>query len=215
MTTKTNDIVTFLEKRFPDAGCTLDFRNPYECVVAVMLSAQTTDASVNKVTPALFARFPDAKTLAKGTIKEIESLISRLGLYHNKAKNLLSMAEVLVERYDGEMPLVFEELVKLPGVGVKTANVSLMELNARPAFAVDTHVGRIYKRLGYAKESDTPVAEEKKIEKAFPKEKWIDLHHQSIAFGRAICKAIGPVCSECELHEYCRYFKKTSSKTGR
>ena len=110
---------------------------------------------------------------------------------------------------------MFEELVSLPGVGVKTANVVLMELEARPAFAVDTHVARIYKRLGYAKESDSPIAEMKKLEKAFPKEKWIDLHHQSIAFGRSICKAIGPMCDKCKLSGHCLYFKKTSSTIGK
>ncbi|MBP5091188.1 MAG: endonuclease III [Bacilli bacterium] len=215
MTTKSEDIIRFLGKNFPNASCTLDFHNAYECVVAVMLSAQTSDASVNKVTPTLFSFYPDPSSLAKAKIEDIEAIISKLGLYHNKAKNLLAMAKIVVERFGGEMPLYFDSLVSLPGVGVKTANVSLMELNGRPSFAVDTHVGRIYKRLGYAKENDEALTVEKKLEKAFPKERWIDLHHQSIAFGRNICKAIGPLCERCELHAHCRYFKKTSSTRGK
>ena len=125
------------------------------------------------------------------------------------------MGKMVVDRFGGEIPLQFEELVKLPGVGVKTANVVLMELKERPAFAVDTHVSRIYKRLAYAKESDSALEVEKKLEKAFPKEKWIDLHHQSIAFGRKICKAINPLCDGCGLKEHCLYLKKTSSTKGR
>ena len=215
MTTKTEAIISFLSERFPDASCTLNFHNPYECVVAVLLSAQTTDAAVNTVTPSLFSKYPDPLSLSKASIEDIEHLISRLGLYHNKAKNLLAMAKTIVGKYESEMPLVFEDLISLPGVGVKTANVALMELKERPAFAVDTHVGRIYKRLSYAREADSPLVVEKKLEKAFPKEKWIDLHHQSIAFGRSICKAVSPRCGECGLQKYCTYFKKISSTKGR
>ena len=215
MTTKSKDIIAFLGETYPHAGCTLNFNNAYECLVAVMLSAQTNDNAVNAVSPALFSAYPNPLSLAKAKVEEVEPYIARLGLYHNKAKNLVAMAQIVVSSHQGEIPLVFEELVSLPGVGVKTANVVLMELKARPAFAVDTHVARIYKRLGYAKESDSPIAEMKKLEKAFPKEKWIDLHHQSIAFGRSICKAIGPMCDKCKLSGHCLYFKKTSSTIGK
>ena len=215
MTTKTEEIIAFLGETYPDASCTLIFHNAYECLVAVMLSAQTNDNAVNAVTPALFSVYPNPIALSKARVEDVEKIIARLGLFHNKARNLVAMADIVAASYQGEIPLRFEELVTLPGVGVKTANVVLMELEARPAFAVDTHVGRIYKRLGYAKESDSPVVEMKKLEKAFPKEKWIGLHHQSIAFGRSICKAQSPLCDRCKLQKHCRYFKKTSSTIGK
>ena len=215
MNEKSRAFASFLEDRFPDASCTLTFHNPYEAVVAVMLSAQTNDLAVNKVTPALFERYPDPKSLSEGDLKTIEGYIASLGLYHNKAKNLLLLGKTVCEQYGGEIPLEFEKMVKLPGVGVKTANVVLMEINRRPAYAVDTHVARISKRLGYAKEEDEPLTIEKKLEKAFPKDLWIDMHHRTIAFGRAICHAKSPDCLSCKLQQYCSYFKNSSSTKGR
>ena len=215
MTTKTEDFASFLAEEFPDAGCTLNFHNAYECVCAVLLSAQTNDMSVNKVTPALFSAYPNPASLSQAKQEDIEKIIASLGLYRNKAKNLIALGKACVEKHGGEVPLVFEDLVLLSGVGVKTANVSLMELSSRPAYAVDTHVARVSKRLGFAKEGDDPLIIEKKLEKKFPKEMWIDLHHRTIAFGRAICHAQKPECEKCRLHEHCAYFKKTSSTKGR
>lgn len=215
MNEKSEAFASFLKERFPDASCTLVFHNPFEAVVAVLLSAQTNDLSVNKVTPALFALYPDPAAMAKGDLKKIEGCIASLGLYHNKAKNLLLLAQTIMEKHGGEVPLEFEELVKLPGVGVKTANVVLMEISRRPAYAVDTHVARVSKRIGFAKEADEPLIIEKKLEKTFPKESWIDLHHRTIAFGRAICHAKSPECGACKLHQYCSYFKKSSSTKGK
>lgn len=215
MTTKTEAVISFLSGQYPKAACTLDFTTPFQCLVAVILSAQTSDESVNKATPALFKTYPDASSLSQASILEIESKICRLGLYHNKAKNLSALAKTLMGNYHGEVPLDFATLVQLPGVGIKTANVVLMEITRRPSFAVDTHVGRIYKRLGYAKKDDEPIQVEKKLEKAFPESTWIDLHHRSIAFGRDICHAIHPECERCKLTSYCSFFKKASTIKGK
>jgi len=166
---KSQAIRLFLASRFPSASCTLDFHNPFECLVSVILSAQTSDASVNSATPALFSAYPDAFFLAKATPTEVEPYLRHLGLYRNKAKSLVGMAQKLVKDYGGEVPLSQKELLSLPGVGLKVANVVLLEIAHEPHFPVDTHVGRVYKRLGYAKEEDSPEAVEKKLEKAFPR----------------------------------------------
>lgn len=205
---KTEFIQTYLNEILPDAKCSLDFKNPFECLCAVMLSAQTTDKSVNLVTPKLFAIFPDAFAMSKASQEEVEQIIHSIGLYRNKAKNLIQLSKVLVERFDGEVPHSKAELTSLPGVGVKTANVVLAECFAIPAIAVDTHLTRVSKRLGLAKEEDDPIEIEKKLEKRFPKEKWIKLHHQMIWFGRMYCKAQSPLCQECKLQGFCKEFKK-------
>ena len=215
MTEKSKAIVSFLQRRFPDARCALNFSSPFECLVSVMLSAQTTDASVNQVTPALFQAFPDAESLSKATPEEVEPYIKRLGLFKNKARNLVNMAKALMERHQGQVPSKKEELVALPGVGIKTANVVGAECFGTAAIAVDTHVFRVSYRLGYSSLSDTPEKVEGILEKAFPKELHIPLHHQLIHFGRAICHAQRPDCESCELKRYCRLQKKTFSTTGR
>lgn len=212
---KSQAIRLFLASHFPSASCTLDFRNPYECLVSVILSAQTSDASVNRATPALFSAYPDAFSLAKATPTEVEPYLRHLGLYRNKAKSLVGMAQKLVKDYGGVVPLSQKELLSLPGVGLKVANVVLLEIAHEPHFPVDTHVGRLYKRLGYAKEEDSPEAVEKKLEKSFPKEEWGELHHRSIAFGREICHAKSPACEKCALTEYCRYYKRCSTIKGK
>lgn len=204
--------VDYLNALFPDPKCALDFSSPFECLVAVMLSAQTTDASVNKVTPQLFSRYPDAFALAKASQGEIEECIHSIGLYRAKAKNLLGLSKALVERHNGEVPSDKAALRSLPGVGVKTANVVGALCFGIPAIAVDTHVARVSKRLGYANEDDEPVEIEAKLEKRFPEEIHIKLHHQMIHFGRLICHAQHPECQNCGLTERCRYFKKSSKK---
>ncbi|MBE6134789.1 MAG: endonuclease III [Erysipelotrichaceae bacterium] len=215
MNKKESDVIAFMAKRFPDAKCALVFSNPYECVCAVMLSAQTTDKSVNLVTPKLFETYPNPSSLAKANLEDVEAIIKSLGLYKNKAKNLIAMAQVLVDEYGGEVPSRKEDLVSLPGVGVKTANVVGAECFGTAAIAVDTHVSRVASRLGYVKEGTDPVKIEGILEKRFPKESHIKLHHQLIWFGREICHARKPDCPSCELGCHCLYFKKASSKTGK
>ena len=205
---KTELIQSYLDEILPDAKCALVFSNPFECLCAVMLSAQTTDKSVNEVTPALFAKYPDAFALANADLSDVESIIKSLGLYRNKAKNLIGLSKALVESHNGEVPASIDALTKLPGVGVKTANVVLAECYGIPAIAVDTHLSRVSKRLGLAKPEDDPIEIEKKLERRFPKERWIKLHHQMIWFGRIQCKAISPLCENCKLQEICRDFKK-------
>ena len=215
MNKKESDVIAFMAKRFPDAKCALVFSNPYECVCAVMLSAQTTDKSVNLVTPKLFEAYPNPSSLANANLEDVEAIIKSLGLYKNKAKNLIAMAKVLVDEHGGEVPSRKEDLVSLPGVGVKTANVVGAECFGTAAIAVDTHVSRVAARLGYAKEGTDPVKIEGILEKRFPKESHIKLHHQLIWFGREICHARKPDCHSCELGSHCLYFKKASSKTGK
>ena len=215
MNKKESDVIAFMAKRFPDAKCALVFSNPYECVCAVMLSAQTTDKSVNLVTPKLFESYPNPFSLAEANLEDVEAIIKSLGLYKNKAKNLIAMAKALVDEHGGEVPSRKEDLVSLPGVGVKTANVVGAECFGTAAIAVDTHVSRVATRLGYVKEGTDPVKIEGVLEKRFPKESHIKLHHQLIWFGREICHARKPDCSSCELGCNCLYFKKASSKTGK
>lgn len=205
----------YLERLFPEPGCALHFSNPFECLCAVMLSAQTTDESVNRVTPALFSSYPDAFALAKADIKDVENIIHSIGLYHAKAKNLLALSNALVEQYDGQVPANKEKMRTLAGVGVKTSNVVGAICFGIPAIAVDTHVARVSKRLGYAKDDDEPEEIEVKLERRFPKEKHIRLHYQIILFGRNVCHAKKPECERCELCSRCRYFKKNSSIRGR
>lgn len=180
-----------------------------------MLSAQTTDASVNKVTPALFARYPDAFVMAEAKEEDIEPLIHSIGLFRAKAKNLVGLAKALVERHEGIVPQDKESLRKLPGVGVKTSNVVGAICFGIPAIAVDTHVARVSKRLGYASEDDVPEKIEFLLEKRFPKELWIPLHYQMILFGREVCHATRPACEGCELTARCHHFKKNSSIKGK
>ena len=205
---KTELIQTYLDETLPDAKCSLDFHNPFECLCAVMLSAQTTDKSVNLVTPDLFKAFPDAFAMSSADAKEVEQLIHSIGLYRNKAKNLIGISKALVERFEGVVPQTKEELTSLPGVGIKSANVVLAECFNVPAMAVDTHLSRVSKRLALANDKDAPEVIEKKLERRFPKDKWIKLHHQMIWFGRIRCKAISPICEDCKLSGICKEFKK-------
>jgi len=213
--TKSTEVSDYLRRRYQDAKCALNFSNPFECLLAVVLSAQTSDQAVNLVTPALFMSYPDPFALAKAEPREVASKIKRLGLYKTKAKNLVDLANMIVNQFDNAVPLRKNDLMSLPGVGVKTANVVLAETLGRPAFAVDTHVARIAKRLGFAKNSDEPSTIEARLEKEFSKKDWIDLHHRFIAFGRDLCRAKNPHCEECELRETCLYFKKKSSTTAK
>lgn len=188
---------------FPDAKPSLDFRNHYELLIAVMLSAQTTDAAVNKATPALFERFPTPEVAAAATASEIAPYIAKLGLYRNKAKFMQELSVQLIERFDGQVPQTREELESLPGIGRKTANVVMSVGFGIPAFAVDTHVSRICKHHKIVKQSATPLEIEKRVMEVLPPELWLPAHQAMIYFGRAICHPKNPECDQYpQLHRF-------------
>jgi endonuclease-3 len=171
--------------------------------VAVILSAQTTDASVNRVTPALFEKYPDIDSLADGDLHEIEEIISSLGLYRNKARSIKGFAKGVRDQFNGEIPQTIEELTTLAGVGRKCANVIQSECFEIPALAVDTHVSRVSKRLGLAYAKDDVDTIERKLKRKVPKERWIKTHHQMIFFGRYLCHSRSPECDRCPFTEIC------------
>lgn len=206
---KVDEILAGLDHLFPEARCELNHRNAYELAVAVVLSAQTTDASVNRVTPALFEAYPGPEALAAGDLDEIESCISSLGLYRMKARSIQGLAKGLVERYHGEVPADMKNLLTLPGVGRKCANVIMSECYGIPALAVDTHVSRISKRLGLAKKEDSVDVIERKLKRKIPRDRWIKTHHQMIFFGRYLCRARNPECRRCPFVSICKEPNKT------
>lgn len=193
---------------FPDAHCELTHSNPFELTIAVLLSAQCTDETVNKVTASLFQKYKTPEDYLAVPLSELEQDIRRIGLFRNKAKNIQSLCRLLLDEYDGQVPDKHEELVKLPGVGRKTANVVVSNAFGVPAIAVDTHVERVSKRLGVAKEDDSVLEVEKKLMKLVPKDEWTLTHHRLIFFGRYHCKAQNPACEGCLLAEGCREQKK-------
>lgn len=197
-------IIEKLDLLYPDAECELNHSNNFELLIAVVLSAQTTDASVNKVTGKLFEKYPDAFKLAEANLSDVISIIKSIGLYQNKAKNIIKLSKDLVEKYNGEVPNTREELESLSGVGRKTCNVILSNCFKVPAFAVDTHVSRVSKRLMLAKKDDDVLTIEKKLMRFFPSDLWGKLHHQFIFFGRYKCKAKNPECDNCPFINNCR-----------
>ncbi len=203
-----NEILDILEELFPDAKAELDFSNSYELAIAVILSAQTTDISVNKVTPALFKAYPHPKDLAEAPLSEIESYIRTLGLYRNKAKSLKGFGKALVENFDSQLPNTRKELISLPGVGRKTANVILSVAFGIPAIAVDTHVHRTSMRLYLAKKNATVWETEQALMKKIDQSRWNHAHHLLIFFGRYLCKAQNPNCNICPFTENCRDYKR-------
>lgn len=202
--TKQDRILNTFDEMFPDARCVLNHSNNLELLVAVMLSAQTTDESVNKLTSHLFQKYKTVDDYANASLPELESDLHSIGLYRNKAKNIKAMAVALQARFNGVVPASHDALISLPGVGRKTANVVMAEGFGCPAIAVDTHVERISKRLGFAKPEDTVLTVEKKLMKTIPKNRWIKTHHQMIFFGRYHCKAMSPHCKECPLVDICK-----------
>lgn len=202
--TKQDRILNTFDEMFPDARCVLNHSNNLELLVAVMLSAQTTDESVNKLTSHLFQKYKTVDDYANASLSELESDLHSIGLYRNKAKNIKAMAVALQTRFNGVVPASHDALISLPGVGRKTANVVMTEGFGYPAIAVDTHVERISKRLGFAKPEDTVLTVEKKLMKTIPKNRWIKTHHQMIFFGRYHCKAMSPHCKECPLVDLCK-----------
>ena len=191
-----------LQRLYPDAATELAFTTPFELLISTILSAQATDVSVNAATPALFAAYPDARALAAATPEAVEPYVRTIGLYRTKAKNVVKTAQALVERHGGEVPEGFDDLLALPGVGRKTANVVASNAFGRPGIAVDTHVGRLARRLRFSRHDD-PDKVEVDLEKVFPEEHWIFLHHALILHGRRVCHARTPACERCSLASDC------------
>ena len=196
-------ILEGLNKLYPNAKCELKHRSHFQFMIAVILSAQTTDERVNSVTPYLFSKYKDAKQLAKADIKDVENIIKPIGLYKNKAKNIIEASKVIVNKFNNSIPRTREELESLPGVGRKTANVVLNNCFNFPAFGVDTHVSRVSKRLRIVDIKDDAKEIEEKLMNYFPIEYWGKLHHQFIFFGRYKCKAIKPDCNCCPFITIC------------
>ena len=195
-------VVRALGKLYPDAKCSLDYRSPLELLVATMLSAQCTDERVNKVTPALFSRYPDAAAYASANPKELEELIQSTGFFRNKAANIIACCRALVERHGGRVPETLDELVSLAGVGRKTANVVLGNVFGVPGMVVDTHVQRLSFRLGLTRETAPEKIEQDLMRIVAPKE-WVVLGHRMIQHGRLVCKARNPDCETCGLAKIC------------
>ena len=196
------DVLAGLSEVYPDARTELAFGNPFELLIATVLSAQATDVSVNAATPSLFAAYPDAQALSRAAPEDIEGYIRRIGLYRGKARNLVALAGLLQERHGGEVPNDFAAVVALPGAGRKTANVVLSNAFGFPAIAVDTHVGRLARRLGLSVQSN-PDKVETDLQALFPRDRWVFLHHALILHGRRVCVARKPVCSACMLQSLC------------
>jgi len=201
-------ILAYFREHQPVAETELVYRNPYELLVAVILSAQCTDKRVNTITPAFFQRFPDTESLAAANIDDVFSLIRSCSYPNNKAKHLLGMAKTLVSDFNSQIPSEPEELQKLPGVGRKTANVIASVVWQKPAMAVDTHVFRVSARLGLARNAKTPLQTELQLIKHIPEKEIHLAHHWLILHGRYVCKARNPKCPECPLSQWCRYFEK-------
>ncbi|MDO5440190.1 MAG: endonuclease III [Erysipelotrichaceae bacterium] len=196
-------IIKELNNLYPNAKCELKHRSHFQLLIAVILSAQTTDEKVNKVTCILFDKYKDAFSLSNANLKEVEKIIKPIGLYHNKAKNIVAVSKILVDEYKGKVPNDRTALESLPGVGRKTANIILNNCFNEPTFAVDTHVSRVSKRLKIASDNDDVKVIEEKLMTFFPKSSWGKLHHQFIFFGRYKCKAIKPDCLDCPLSTIC------------
>ena len=203
MKTNIKPLLDYLDEILPTAKCELLYTKDYELVIAVMLSAQTTDKSVNAVTPILFKKYPTLDALYNAPLEDIEEIIKPIGLYKNKAKNLKGIVKDLKERFNGVVPSNKDELMSLPGVGNKTAGVIRAEIFQIPDLPVDTHILRISKRLNLAKKDDEPIDVERKLKKIIPEERWIKSHHQLIHFGRYYCMARSPKCQNCKISDMC------------
>ena len=202
------NFIEILEKTYPDATCSLDFKTPFQITVAVMLSAQCTDERVNKTTPALFERCKTIEDFANIDIHELEQIIHPCGFYKNKAKNIKECAKKVIENFNGEVPHTMEELLTLPGVGRKSANVILLEaFGIAEGIAVDTHAKRISNRIGLSSESD-PEKIEQDLLKIFPKESLKNINHLLVWHGRNTCDSRKPHCDKCSVSQYCNFYKK-------
>jgi endonuclease III len=201
-------VIDYFQQHAPDAETELIYDNPYQLLVAVILSAQCTDKRVNMTTPAIFEKYPDAESLSKATIDELFPFIKSISYPNNKTKHLIGMARMLMERFNGQVPLTVEELVQLPGVGRKTANVITSVVDNQPNMAVDTHVFRVSARIGLTIGAKTPLATEKQLLEYIPRDLVHVAHHWLILHGRYICVARTPKCGECGIRPACRYYQK-------
>lgn len=208
MNSRTLRITNYLDEIFPNAYCELNYTKDYELLLAVMLSAQTTDKRVNQVTAILFQKYPTLHDLKEANLKDIEQIIKPIGTYTKKAKNVKEIASRLLLEQNGIVPNHRDYLETLPGVGRKTTNVVLSNLYNEACIAVDTHVTRVSIRLGLARKTDDVRTIENKLTKKFPKETLGRLHHQLVLFGRYHCKARNPECQNCKLYEICKYKEK-------
>ena len=200
---KAMEIIKILKNFYPDATCSLDFSTPFQMLVAVVLSAQCTDERVNKTTPELFAKYPTVYDFDKIDLHTLEEIIHPCGFYKNKAKNLKAAARYIIENYNGEVPQSMEDLIKIPGVGRKSANVILLEAFNNPqGIAVDTHAKRISNKIGFSKESD-PLKIEKDLIKLIPKEYFYDVNHLLVWHGRKTCSSRKPNCENCPIKDLC------------
>ncbi len=210
--------INYFEEHFPIAETELEYKNPYQLLVAVILSAQCTDKRINLTTPAIFQKYPSAKELSEASFEELFPYIKSISYPNNKTKHLIGMAQMLMHDFDGEVPMTVEELMKLPGVGRKTANVITSVVDKQPNMAVDTHVFRVAARIGLTVNAKTPLATEKQLIAFIPKELIHKAHHWLILHGRYICVARNPKCGECGLKPACKYYntvikKKIAEKT--
>lgn len=205
---KKNRIEEYLDYLFPNPKCELNYNTDYELLIAIVLSAQSTDKRVNTVTPIIFNRYKSLNELKEANLRDLEDIIRPVGSFRKKSSYIKDIATILVDEYDGVVPTDRELLIKLPGVGRKTSNVFLSEFYNYPAIAVDTHVERVSKRLKLAYKNDDVLKIEKKLEKVFPKDTWAKRHLQLVLFGRYYCKAIKPECSNCKLKDICIYKKR-------
>lgn len=203
-------IVKILKDTYPDAKCSLDFTTPFEMLIAVILSAQCTDERVNKTTPSLFAKYSTPEDFANMPLEKLENFIHPCGFYKNKAKNIKATAQIIATKYNGKVPETMEELMALPGVGRKTANVVMLEAFNKPqGIAVDTHCKRISNKIGFSNEKE-PEKIEQDLLKIIPKEYYKDMNHILIWHGRNTCVARNPKCDECSINKYCEEYKKNN-----
>ena len=212
MKTKISDFLSYLDELYPDAHCELLYTKDYELLIAVMLSAQATDKSVNLVTPKLFTRYPTVEALANADLKDVQAIIRPLGMVNVKGKRIIEIAQKLVNEFNGKVPSDKEILTTFPGVGIKTANVVRAEFFKLPELAVDTHVERVSKRLKFANPEDNPAKVEQKLKKIVPIDRQIKTHHQMIFFGRYFCKALKPNCEECKMKATCRHYQSKNNQ---
>ena len=210
-----NNIIDYLDALFPNPHCELKFNKDYELLISVMLSAQTTDKQVNKVTDFLYKKYDSLEKLANANINYVITIIRTLGNFNKKASNIIEISKRLINDTNGVVINNREYLESLPGVGRKTVNVVLANLYNEDVIAVDTHVARVSKRLGIAAHNDDVLTIEKKLNRKFPKNKLGRLHHQFVLFGRYNCKAISPSCGECKLKDICKYYKKNNKEVSK
>ncbi len=203
-------VLNYFEQTMPSPDTELHYQNPYELIVAVLLSAQCTDVRVNQITPAFFSRFPTPETLAKAEQSEVYELIKSCSYPNNKARHLIGMARMLVEEFGGKIPEDFEQLQKLPGIGRKSANVLAAIIHKQPRIAVDTHVFRVANRIGLTNNSKTPFQTEQELMKYIPETKRLKAHHWLILHGRYTCTARKPKCNKCGLRQVCKYYKQNT-----